>query len=201
MPSAASAACSCSTGTAGGSSAEVAHQQQEAGGAERKGRRQRHHAARGRQRGLERNDHQPDRGERADAAGLDRDRGHEPGQRQRREHMRALILAGAREEIGDQDRRDQPGEHDHFEHARHAAQADIDRERGQRHQAAEQPRRDERAMARRRQRVLLRRRMDQRVDILANRCERTHASWHVRRCRRAPLIEWADRVRTRLSER
>ena len=37
----------------------------------------------------------------------------------------------------------------------------IDREGGERHQAAEQPRRDEGAMARRRQRVLLRRRMHQ----------------------------------------
>ena len=201
MPSAASAALLLLDRHRRRQQAELAHEQQEAGAAERKGRGQRDHAARCRQRRFERNDHQPDGGERADAAGLDRHRGDEPGQRQRGEHMRALILAGAREEIGDQDRRDEPGEHDHFEHARHAAQADIDREGGERHEAAQQPRRDERAMARRRQRILLRRRMDQRVDIVANRCEEAHVSWHVRRCRRAPLVDGADRVRTRLSER
>ena len=52
-----------------------------------------------------------------------RDRGDEPGERQRREHVRALVLAGAREEIGDQDRRDQPGEDHDFEHARNATHA------------------------------------------------------------------------------
>ena len=162
MPSAASAPASCAGRPAAAAVRAAPMQQQEAGGAEREGRGQRDHAARGRQRGLERHDDQPDRGERADAAGLDRDRGDEPGQRQRREHMRALVAAGARQEIGDQDRRDQPGEHQHFERARHAAQREIDRERGERDQAAEQPRRDEGAMARRRQRVLLRRRMHQR---------------------------------------
>ena len=51
-----------------------------------------------------------------------------------------------------------------FEHARHAAQRDVDRESGEREQAADQARRDERAMPRGRQRVVPRRRMHQAVD-------------------------------------
>ena len=186
MPSAASARLPCSA--ARGSSKLHAVSTSRAGRAEREGRGDRHHAARGRQRRFERNDDEPDRGERADAAGLDRDRGDEPGQRQRGQHMRALVLAGAREEIGDQDRRDQPGEDHHLERARHAAHDQIDRERGERGEAAKQARRDEGAMARRRQRVLLRRRMHQRVDIIANRREQSHVPLHVRLCRRAPLF-------------
>ena len=142
------------------------HEQQQAGRAEREGRGQRDDAPRRRQRRFERHDHQPDRRERADAAGLDRDHRHQAGERQRGEHVGALVLAGARKEIGDEDRRDEPGEDHHFEQARHAAQRQIDREGGKRDQAAEQARRDEGAMARGRQRILLRRRMHQRIDIV-----------------------------------
>ena len=152
-------------------------------------------------RGFERHDHQPDRGERGDAAGLGGDRGDEAGQRQRREHMRALVVAGARQVIGDQDRRDEPGEHDDFERARHAAQGEIDRQRGERQQAAEQPRRDERAVARGRQRVVLRRRMHQRVDHTrgsARTGPRHSSTPDVADA--LPLLS-ADRVRGHLSER
>jgi hypothetical protein len=53
----------------GGSKMLRAEQHQEARGAERKGRGDRDDAARRRQRRLERHDHEPDRGEGADAAG------------------------------------------------------------------------------------------------------------------------------------
>ena len=188
MPSAASAPTSL---PAGRQRQQVlrAEEQQQAGRDQREGRGHRDHPARGRQRRLERHDHQPDRGERADAAGLGGDRGHEPGQRQRGQHMRAFVLAGARQVIGGQDRQHQPGEHQHFERARHAAHRDIDRERRERDDAAEQPRRDEGAMARRRQRVVLRRRMHQRVDIVADRLEQAHASLRTPVfCGRAPLL-------------
>ena len=141
---------------------------------QREGRRQRDDAARRRERGLERHHHEPDRGEGSDAAGFGGDRGHEPGQRQRREHMGAFVLPGARQVIGREDRQHQPGEHQHFKHARHATHGDIDRERRERHDAAQQPRRDEGAMTRRGQRVVQRRRVHQRIDIVADRLEEAH---------------------------
>ena len=156
---------------------------------QREGRRQRDDAARRRQRGLERHDHEPDRGERGDAAGFGGDRRDQPGQRQRRKHMGAFVLPGARQVIGGEDRQHQPGEHQHFERARHAAHGDIDRKRRERDHAAQQPRRDEGAMARRGQRVVQRRRMHQRIDIVADRLEQAHV---VQRtpvfCGRAPLV-------------
>ncbi len=88
--------------------------------------------------------------------------------------MRALVLAGARKEIGDEDGRDQPGEDQHFEQARHPAHGQIDREGGERDQAAEQPRRDEGTVAGGRQRVLLGRRMHQAIDIIPDRREQIH---------------------------
>ena len=88
--------------------------------------------------------------------------------------MRAFITAGAREKISDQNRRNQPGEHADFEHARNAAQNDIGREAGKRGKAAEQARCNEGAMARRGQRILLRRRVHQRVDVVPHWREETH---------------------------
>ena len=61
-----------------------------------------------------------------------------------------------------------------FDHARRAADKQIDRERRQRDDAAEQTRRDKGAMPRRRQHILLRRRMHQRFDIIAYRREQAH---------------------------
>ena len=160
---------------------ERPHEQQQTGGAEREGRGNGDDAAGSRQRRLERHHDQPDRGERPDAAGADRNHGDEPGERERGEHVGALILPGAREEIGDENRRDQPGEDQNFEQARHAAHGQVDRKCGERDQAAEQPRRDEGPMARGRQRVLLRRRMHQGVDIVSDRSEQTHVPVHARR--------------------
>ena len=157
MPSAASAPCSFASVVAGGSRSRALSISSNAGGGEREGRGQRHHAARGGKRGFQRHHHQPDRGKRADAAGAPGHHRHQAGERERGQHVRAFVAAGAREEIGDQDRRHQPAEHAEFERARHAANGDIDREAGQRGKAAEQARRNEGAVARRRQRILLRR--------------------------------------------
>ena len=89
-------------------------------------------------------------------------------ERQRRQHMRALVAAGARQKPGQQDRRDQPGEGRDFDRGRRAAHRQIDRERRERRQAAEQPRRHEGAMARARQRIVSRRRMQQRIETIAD---------------------------------
>ncbi len=167
---------------------------------QRKCRCQRDDPARRRQRGLERHHHEPDRGERGDAAGFGGDRRDEPGQRQRREHVRAFVLPGARQVIGGEDRQHQPGEHQHFERARHAAQSDIDRKCRERHDAAQKPRRDEGAMTRRGQRIAERRRMHQRIDIVADRLEQAHAYQRTPVfCGRAPLL-LPDRVRGHLNE-
>ena len=102
--------------------------------------------------------------------------------------MRALVTAGARQEIGSEDRRDQPGEHDDFENARHAAHREIGRERNQRDRRADQPRRDKGTVTRGRQRVVLHRGVHQRIDVIADRIEQLHVFLHVRPCERAPLI-------------
>ena len=192
MPSAASAP---HVGVRIGQHFVRAEEQQQACGGQRRGRSHRDDAPRRRQRRLERHDDEPDRRERADAAGVGGDRRDQSGQRQRRKHVRAFVLAGARQVIGGQDRRHQPGEHDHFEHARHAAHRDVDRERRQRDHAADQARRDEGAMARRRQRIVLRRRMHQCVQIVADRFEQAHVSLCTPKRGTRSLYSEADRVR------
>ena len=175
----------------------------------RAGQRQRRgegdHAARRRQRGLERNHDKPDRGEGFDAAGGDRHHHDETRQRQRRQHMRALVAAGARQEPGQQDRRDQPGECRDLERGGRAAHREIDRKRRERREAAEQPRRHERAMARAGQRVIARRRMQQRIETIADDIQNGHGS-RASACssnRRAgtPPLSLPHRVRANLSER
>ena len=148
----------------------------ERGAGQRQRGGERHHAARCRERGLERNDDQPDRGKGFDAAGGHRHRHDEAGQRQRRQHMRAFVAAGARQEPGQQDRRDQPGEGRDLERRRRAAHRQIDRKCRERRQAAEQPRRHERAMARARQRVVSRGRMQQRIETIADDTQNCHGS-------------------------
>ena len=66
--------------------------------------------------------------------------------------MRALIAAGAGEKIGGEDRDDEPGKNQKLDCARRATRDQIGRKRRQRDDAAEQPRSDEGAMPRRRQR-------------------------------------------------
>ena len=88
--------------------------------------------------------------------------------------MGVLVTSGAREKKGDQDRCHQPAEDAEFERARHAAKGDIDREAGERGKAAEQTRRDEGAMARRHQRILLRRDVHQSVYVIPHWREEVH---------------------------
>jgi hypothetical protein len=56
-------------------------------------------------------------------------------------------------------------------------------------------------MTRRRQRILLRRRVDQRFDIIPDWREEAHDPVARPLCRRAPLVLSGDRVRRRLNER
>ena len=169
----------------------LAKHDQKPGGAQSEDRSERDHAARRRQRGLERHDDQPDRGERSDAAGRGGDRRHQSGQRQRGQHMRALIAAGTGQIVRDQDRNDEPGESDHFDRARRAADQEIGGKAGERDDAAEKARRNESAMARRGQHVALRGRMDQRVNIVTYRRKQAQFPLHARLSRRAPFFLWA----------
>ena len=127
---------------------EMAEHDQKRRAGQRKSGGERHHAARGGKCGLQRHDDEPDRGKGFDAAGEQRHHHDEAGERQRRQHMRAFIAAGARQEPGQQDGRDQPGEGHDLERARRAAHREINRESREGRQAADQPRRDEGAMAR-----------------------------------------------------
>ncbi len=149
-------------------------QQRRAGQRQRRG--ERHHAARCRQGGLERNHHQPDRGKGFDAAGGHRHRHHQSRQRQRRQHMRALVMAGTRQKPRQQDRRDKPGKGRDLECGGRAAHGKIDRECREGRQAAKQPRRHEGAMPRTRQRVISRRRMQQRIETIADDLQNSHGS-------------------------
>src|SRR5579871_4100179 len=88
--------------------------------------------------------------------------------------MRTLVAAGARQEPGYQDRRDQPGEGCDLDRARRAAEGEIDRKDGKGREAAEQPRRHESAMARAGQRVVARRRMQQRIETIADDTQHSH---------------------------
>ena len=172
---------------------------------QRQRRRKRNHPARRRKRGLERNNDQPDRGKGFDAAGAHRHRHDETRQRQRRQHMRALVAAGARQEPRQQNRRDQPGEGRDLEGGGRAAHRKIDRKRRKGREAAQQPRRHERAMARARQRIISRRWMQQRIETIADDIQNCHGS-RASACssnRRAgtPPLSLRHRVRAKLSER
>ena len=104
---------------------------------------------------------------RLDAAGGDGNHQHEACQRQRRKNMRAFITAGARQEPGQQNRGDQPGKSRDLDRRRRTAHRQINRKRRQRHQAAEQPWRHERTMARTHQRIISYRGMQQRIETIA----------------------------------
>ena len=149
---------------------------QQRGARQRQRAGERHHPARRRKRGLQRHHDQPDRGKGFDAAGGHGHRHDEARQRQRRQHMRALVAAGARQEPGQQDRRDQPGEGRDLQRRGRAAHRQIDRKCRESRQAAEQPRRHEGTMARARQRVVSRGRMQQRVEAIADDTQNCHGS-------------------------
>ena len=179
-----------------------AEQQQQAGSGQRKSGGQRDDPARGGERRFQRDHHQPDRSERSNAAGAQGDQRRKRGQRQRGQHVRAFIAAGARQVIDDQDGRREPGEDADLERSRHAANDDIDGKTCQRGKTAEQTRGNEGAMARRRQRILLRRRVHQRIDIIPYWREETHGPCHTsRRNRRAPKLACETLGHSQLSER
>ena len=106
-------------------------------------------------------------------------------------------MAGTRQKISDSDRRDEPGEKGDLKRARYSAHGEINWESRKRHETAKQSRGDERTVAGRRKRVLLRGWMNQAVDIVLDWLEKSH------RLRapstRSPLCA-EDRVRGHLSE-
>ncbi len=168
--------CSAGSTCCAGNQSKVTEHDQEAGAGERKAGCECDDAARGGERGLQRHDDEPDRGKGFDAAGEHRHHHDGAGKRQRRQHMRAFIAAGARQEPGQQDRRDQPGKGRDFQRARRAAQCKVNRKGRERRQAADQPRRDEGAMTRSGQRVVARRRMQQRIETVADGTQNTHGT-------------------------
>ena len=105
---------------------------------------------------------------------VDRHRSDQSSQRQRRQHMGALITAGARQEPGQQNGRDQPGESRDLERAGRAAHGEIDRKRRKRRKAAEQSRRHEGTMPRPRQRIITRRGMQQGIEAIADDIQHYH---------------------------
>ena len=173
--------------------------EQERGSAERKHACDDDDAARGGKRGLDRDDHEPHGGEGRDPAGGRADRRDQNRQRDRRHDLRALVAAGAREIAGDEQRRRQPRIDEDVERAGHAADREVDRQRGQRQQAADHARRDERAMARGGQRVAPRRHMHQLLDEGADLRVQAHVTPDTPHSGRAPLA--SDRRRGGLNER
>ena len=178
---------------------------QERRAAERQCGRKGDHATRRRQCRFQRNEHQPDRGEGLDAAGRDCDGQHEARERKRRQHMRAFIAAGARQEPGYEDRCDQPRERRDLERIGRASESQIDREYGKGRKAAEQPRRHEGAMTRTSQRVITRRRMQQRIETIADDTQHSHgySRFGLSRTIRPPErpLVFSHRVRATLNER
>ena len=85
-------------------------------------------------------------------------------------------MAGVRQKPRQQDRRDQPRESRDLERGRRAAHRKIDRKRRERRKTAEQPWRHERAMVRARQRVVSRRRMQERIDTIAENTQNCHGT-------------------------
>ena len=81
--------------------------------------------------------------------------------------MRAFVAPGAGKKVGDQNRRDQPGEGNQFDRARRASHHQISGKRRQGDDAAEQPRGNEGAVARRGQGVPPRRRVHQGRNIIS----------------------------------
>ena len=75
--------------------------------------------------------------------------------------MRSLILASARQVIGNQDRSTNQGEDSDFERSQHAANGDVYREACDDDKTAEETRRNEGAVARGCEYILLRRRIAQ----------------------------------------
>src|SRR3984893_7088688 len=90
--------------------------------------------------------------------------------------MRALVAAGTRQKPRQQNGSDKPCERRDLKGGGRAAHRKIDRERRERREASEQPRRHERTMARARQRVISRRRVQQRIETIADDTQNCHGS-------------------------
>src|SRR5215211_3996025 len=88
--------------------------------------------------------------------------------------MGELIAAGAGKEISNADRRHQPAEHDGLKRTRRSSCHKIEWQDGEREKPAEHAWRNEPAVACDLQQIIARRRMHQRVDILANRSSKVH---------------------------
>ena len=91
------------------------------------------------------------------------------GERRRRDEMGAFVAAGAREIAGRRDRNDRPRHEHELGDRGQPAERQEDRQEGERGETDEQPRRNEGAVARCGQRVLPRRRMHERVQIVPDR--------------------------------
>src|SRR3977135_2121073 len=90
--------------------------------------------------------------------------------------MRALVAAGTREKPRQQDWCDQPGKCRNLEGCGRAAHGKIDRECRKRGEASEQPRRHEGAMPCARQCIISRRRVQQRIETIADDTQYCHGS-------------------------
>jgi hypothetical protein len=115
--------------------------------------------------------------------------------------MRALVPTGAGKKIGGENRHNEPSKDHQLDCARRTASKQINWKRGQRDDAAKQPWRDECPMTRRRQRILLRRRVDQRFNIISQRREQAHVPNARPASQTRSPFSMVDRVRRRLSER
>ena len=156
--------------------AEVAHRDQREHARDRKRRCKPDDAAGGGQRGFQWNQGKPDRHERSDSAGRNRDHHDKAGERDRRQHVRGFITAGPRQEIGEQNRNDEPGERQHFQRRRRTADRKIDGKRRECDEASQETRSHERPMARSRQRIVSRRRMQQGVETILNKGQCSHVA-------------------------
>src|ERR1700730_2250911 len=107
--------------------------------------------------------------------------------------MRALVAAGTRQKPRQQNGSDKPCERRDLKGGGRAAHRKIDRECRESREASKQPRRHERTMARARQRVISRRRVQQCVQAIADNAQnyhgsRTSAESSNRRAGNAPII-------------
>ena len=100
---------------------------QDGGTRQRQCRCESDHAARCRKCRLKRNNDKPDCSKRFDAAGGYGHRHDEPCQRQRGQHVRALVAAGARQKPGQQNGRNKPREGRDLQRSGRAAHRKIDR--------------------------------------------------------------------------
>src|SRR5215471_5859984 len=104
--------------------------------------------------------------------------------------------------MGGQNRCDQPRKDQHLDRAWRSAHDEVDGKNRQETEAAKKSWGHEGAMTRAGERIIPSRRMHQRIDVIANRLEKTHVSQRTPETTDAlPSKMVSDRVRRRLSER